>query len=58
MVSSCCGSSTKSKADKVAMPAMPNVTEVATEQNAPNHTCCNDKSADESAKGEKRSCGC
>ena len=54
MVSSCCGNSTKSKADKVAMPAMPNVTEVATEQNAPNHTCCND----ELAKGEKRSCGC
>lgn len=58
MVSSCCGSSTKPKADKVAMPATQDSTEVATERHAANHTCCNDKPANESAKGDKRSCGC
>ncbi len=57
MVSSCCGSTTKSKADKVAIPATQDATEVATERHAANHTCCNE-SADDSAKGEKRSCGC
>ena len=57
MSSSCCGGSSKSEPNKVAMTSAPQTTEAATKQPAANSEkseCCNDKPA----KNEKHGCGC
>ena len=57
MSGSCCGGPSKSEAAKVAMAAAPQTTEAAGEQTTEKSRkseCCNDNSA----KSEKRGCGC
>ena len=57
MLGQCCGESSRSEPDKVAMATAPQVTEAA-EQPVANsqksECCCKDKPA----KSEKRGCGC